>query len=216
MIIDQALQALRTGDVDTAIRAIESAPAAAREHHGAAQRTLAAAQAQRGDLTAADAAIQRAALSTVEPATRALAGRMALDRKQPEQAFQHFEALVQLLATADGVLALPVGRSDHAAVATTCAATGPCASLDASADVHVARATTRALADTGAVAEALTLGVTRQCDIRNQTPRAGSGCDGWWMRHHLMPWRELQSAAGPCAGRLPRGRRSTPTPSMPR
>ena len=203
-IIDRALQALRTGDVDTAIRAIESAPAATRNTQ-AAQRTLAAAQAQRGDLTSADAAIQRALrYPSLEPATRALAGRIALDRKQPEQAFQHFEALVQLLPQQMAFWrflwdAATTPLSQQRALQLVRAA-----SLDASADVHVARATARALADTGAVAEALTLG--RDTAVRHPQ----SNIARWlWLRRlvdeaPLDAWRELQAPPARALEALPR------------
>lgn len=198
-----ALDALRRGDADTAIRLIAGAAAALRNTQ-AAQRTLAAALAQRGDLVAADAAIQRALrCPPVEPATRALAGRIALDLKQPEQAFPQFEALVQLLPQQMAFWrflwdAATTPLSQQRALQLVRAA-----SLDASADVHVARATARALADTGAVTEALTL--ARDTAVRHPQSNAAR----WlWLRRlvddaPLDAWRELQAPPSLALDALP-------------
>ncbi|MEQ1595698.1 MAG: hypothetical protein ABL985_11425 [Casimicrobium sp.] len=92
------MQALRAGDAARAIAAIESAPASERNTQ-AVQRTLAAAYAHSGNLPDAQRAILRAInqpTQQIEAATRALAGRIALDLAQPEVAFSQFEQLVQL------------------------------------------------------------------------------------------------------------------------
>lgn len=97
-LVQQALLALRAGDAARAIAAIESAPASERNTQ-AAQRTLAAAHAHSGNLLDAQRAILRAInrpTHQIEPATRALAGRIALDLAQPEAAFEQFEHLVQI------------------------------------------------------------------------------------------------------------------------
>ncbi len=97
-LVQQALLALRAGDAARAISAIESAPAVQRNTQ-AAQRTLAAAHAHSGNLPDAQRAILRAInhpTHQIEPATRALAGRIALDLAQPEAAFAQFEQLVRV------------------------------------------------------------------------------------------------------------------------
>ncbi len=95
-IAQRAMTALRAGVPAEAIALLESAPAESRNTQ-IVQRTLAAAQAQAGNLSAAQTAIQRALLAQpVDPATRALAGRIALDMRQPDNAFPQFERLVQI------------------------------------------------------------------------------------------------------------------------
>jgi predicted O-linked N-acetylglucosamine transferase (SPINDLY family) len=95
-LIEQTMQWLRSGAGAQAIAAIETAPAVQRNTQ-VMQRLLATAHAQAGTLDEAHAAITRAlAFTPIEPATRALAGRIALDLKQPANAFVQFEALVQI------------------------------------------------------------------------------------------------------------------------
>jgi len=202
-IIDHALQALRAGKADTAIRLIETAPAATRNTQ-AAQRTLAAACAQRGDLVAAEAAIQRALRHPpVEAGTRALAGRIALDRKQPAQAFPHFEALVQLLPQQLAFWRLLWDAASTPQAMQRTLQLVREASLDASADMHVARATARALADAGQVADALQL--ARQTAARH---RQSNAARWWWLRRlvddaPLDAWRELEAQSPPARVALP-------------
>jgi len=95
-LVQQAMALLRQGAFVDAVQLIVNAPASHRNTQ-AAQRTLAAAHAQSGDLASAQAAIERALmLLPTEPATSALAGRIALDQNAPERAFPHFESLVKL------------------------------------------------------------------------------------------------------------------------
>ena len=159
-LITQALQALRAGAPAEAIAAIESSPSAQRNTQSA-QRTLAAAHAQTGDLIAAQTAIQRAfALSpanAIEPATRALAGRIALDLKQPASAFVQFEALVQIAPQQMGFWRYLWDAATTTPAARRALQLAESLKLDVSADIHVAWAVTRALADEGRVPEALAL-----------------------------------------------------------
>jgi len=156
-LVQRATQALRAGAAQDAIAVIESAPAAQR-NTAMAQRTLAAAHAQNGDLPAAQASIDRAlTASPVEPATRALAGRIALDRKQPAVAFPHFEALAQIAPQQMGFWRYLWDAATTVTTARRALQLGEQLKLDASVDIHVAWAVTRALADDTRVAEALTL-----------------------------------------------------------
>ena len=159
-LIQRAMQALREGASAEAIAAIESAPSVQRNTQ-AVQRTLAAAYAQCNDLPAAQAAIQRAlsyaALNAVEPATRALAGRIALDLKQPANAFVQFEALVQIAPQQMGFWRYLWDSATTTQSARRALQLGLSLKLDAVADIHVAWAMTRALADDGRVPEALVL-----------------------------------------------------------
>ena len=159
-LIQRAMQALRAGAPEAAALLIEAAPAALRNTQAAA-RTLAAALAQHGDLPAAHAAIQRAlsygAANTTEPATRALAGRIALDLKQPANAFVQFEALVQIAPQQMGFWRYLWDSATTTPSARRALQLGHTLKLDAAADIHVAWAMTRALADDGRVADALAL-----------------------------------------------------------
>ena len=154
------MQALRAGEPAQVVRLIESAPSGQRNTQ-AAQRTLAAALAQRGDLPAAHAAVQRALVqatnNAIEPATRALAGRIALDLKQPANAFVQFEALVQLAPQQMGFWRYLWDSATTTASARRALQLGETLNLDTSADIHVAWAMTRALADDGRVPAALAL-----------------------------------------------------------
>lgn len=149
--------ALRAGAPADAIAVIQAAPAAQRNTQ-AAQRTLAAAYAQTGALESAQDAINRALRDVpVEPATRALAGRIALDRKQPAVAFVQFDALVQIAPQQMGFWRyLWDSASTPQSTARALALTRSHA-LDASMDVHVAWAVSRALAESGQVNDALQL-----------------------------------------------------------
>ncbi len=157
-LIQRALQALRASAPGAAIAAIEAAPSVLRNTQ-AVQRTLAAAHAQNTDLPAAQTAIQRAlshaAASAIEPATRALAGRIALDLKQPANAFVQFEALVQIAPQQMGFWRYLWDSTTTAQSARRALQLGDSLKLDAAADIHVAWAMTRALADEGRVREAL-------------------------------------------------------------
>ena len=95
-LVQQAMTLLRQGAFADAVKLIVNAPASGRDTQ-AVQRTLAAAHAQAGDLLLAQEAIERALMMPpAEPATRALAGRIALDQHAPERAFPHFESLVEI------------------------------------------------------------------------------------------------------------------------
>lgn len=122
------------------------------------QRTLAAAHAQNGDLPAAQIAINRALdAKPIEPATRALAGRIALDLKQSANAFAHFEALVQIAPQQTGFWRYLWDATTTELTARRALQLGESLKLDASADIHVAWAVTRALVDDGRVPDALVL-----------------------------------------------------------
>lgn len=156
-LVASATQALRAGAVADAIAAIESAPAAQR-NTALAQRTLAAAHAQDGDLASAQLAINRALMFIpIEPATRALAGRIALDLGQPANAFVHFEALVQVVPQQMGFWRYLWDSATTTQTARRALQLGQTLRLDLSADIHVAWAATRALADDARVHDALTL-----------------------------------------------------------
>lgn len=155
--VDQALGALRAGDAAAAIRAIHSAPAATR-NTPVALRTLAAAHAQLGDLLAADEAIQRALTYTpVEPATRALAGRIALDAGQHTAALSHFEALGPLLLQQPRLLRYLWDCAVTPALRRRALHVTQAAGADAAADVAVSWAASRALLDSGQINAALAL-----------------------------------------------------------
>lgn len=155
--VDTALQALRRGDVAAAIRAIETAPAAQRNSQ-AAQRTLAAAHAQQGDLDAANAAIQRAlAQVPIDAATRALAGRIALDRSQPSLAFPHFEALVSALPQQSRFLRYLWDCAVTPDLARRALQVTQAVRADPATDVTVAWSVSRAMLDAGQTDAALAL-----------------------------------------------------------
>ena len=159
-LIQSVMQALRAGTPVEAIAAIESAPPVQRNTQ-AVQRTLAAAHAQNNDLPAAQIAIQRAlsyaSSNATEPATHALAGRIALDLKQPANAFAHFELLVQIAPQQmgfwrylwDAATSVPSARRALQLVQSL--------NLDASQDIDIAWAVTRTLIDGGRVPDALLL-----------------------------------------------------------
>ncbi len=156
-LVQRATQALRAGAAKDAIAVIESAPASQRNTQ-MVQRTLAAAHAQNGDLPAAQIAINRALTATpVEPATRALAGRIALDLKQPANAFAHFEALVQIAPQQMGFWRYLWDAATTESTARRALHLGESLELDVRADIHVAWAVTRALVDDGRVTDALAL-----------------------------------------------------------
>ena len=159
-LIQRAMRALRAGTPTDAIAAIESAPSVQRNTQ-AVQRTLAAAYAQNNDLPAAQTAIQRAlshaSADAIDPPTRALAGRIALDLKQPANAFVQFEALVQTAPQQMGFWRYLWDSATTAQSARRALQLGESLKLDAAADIHVAWAMTRALADDGRVPDALAL-----------------------------------------------------------
>ena len=176
-LIDQAMAALRAGAAREAVAAIVGAPSALRNTQ-AAQRTLAAALAQNDELVLAQAAINRALdFQPIEPATRALAGRIALDLKQPANAFVQFDALVQIAPQQAGFWrylwdAASTEPSLRRALQLT-----ESLQFDVSADLHVAWAVTRALADCGRVTDALML--TEKTVIRH--PQA-SAAQWMWVK----------------------------------
>ena len=194
-LIRRAMQALREGSPADAIAAIESAPSVQRNTQ-AVQRTLAAAYAQRNDFPAAQAAIQHAlsyaASTAIEPATRALAGRIALDLKQPANAFVQFEALVQIAPQQMGFWRYLWDSATTTQSARRALQLGLSLKLDAAADIHVAWAMTRALADDGRVPEALVL--TESVVKRHPDSSAAH----WlWVKRltdetPLTAWREMQ------------------------
>ena len=194
-LIQRAMQALRAGTPGAAIAAIESAPSNQRNTQ-AAQRTLAAALAQNADLPAAQTAIQRAlsyaTASAIEPATRALAGRIALDLKQPANAFVQFEVLVQIAPQQIGFWRYLWDSATTPQAARRALQLGESLTLDAAADIHVAWAMTRALADDARVPEALAL-AELVAKRHSETPAAQ-----WlWVKRltdetPLTAWRELQ------------------------
>ena len=162
-LIQRAMQALRAGSPDEAATLIETAPVALRNTQ-AAQRTLAAARAQHGDLPAAQAAIQRALSYTtgnsIEPATRALAGRIALDLAQPANAFVQFEALVQVAPQQIAFwryLCESATTPEARRRALHLLETQP---VDASANADVASFAVRAMLAAGRVSEAISLAET--------------------------------------------------------
>ena len=165
-LVQQAMALLRQGAFVDAVQLIVNAPASYRNTQ-AVQRTLAAAHAQSGDLASAQAAIERALMMLpVEPATRALAGRIALDQKFPERAFPHFESLVQIAPAQLGFwrylwdAASTPTSSAHALKLTESHA------IEASADVHIAWAVSRALSAQSRTGEAVEL--ARQTFLRHR------------------------------------------------
>ncbi len=183
---------LRRGAFSDAVQLIVNAPAVHRNTQ-AVQRTLAAAHAQAGDLLLAQVAIERALMMLpAEPATRALAGRIALDQQTPESAFPHFEALVEIAPTQMGFWrylwdsALTPVASARALQLTEAHA------IDASADVHVAWAVSRAFAAQSRSREAIEL--ARQTFIRH---RANAAAEWLWVKRLTddAPLTALQSLA---------------------
>ncbi|MEO7253871.1 MAG: hypothetical protein ABIZ64_06470 [Casimicrobium sp.] len=164
-LIQQAMALLRQGAVVDAVNLIVAAPASYRNTQ-AAQRTLAAAHAQAGDLALAQAAIQRALLLLpTEPATRALAGRIALDQKFPERAFPHFEALVQLAPAQMGFWRYLWDAASTPATSARALQLTESHAIDSSADVHLAWAVSRALASQSQTGKAIAL--ARQTFLRH-------------------------------------------------
>ncbi len=148
---------LRQGAFADAVRLITAAPTSYRNTQ-AAQRTLAAAHAQSGDLTSAQATIQRALMMwPPEPATRALAGRIALDQKFPERAFPHFEHLVQIAPTQMAFWRYLWDAASTPATSARALQLTESHAIDVSADVSIAWAVSRALAAQSRSAEAVEL-----------------------------------------------------------
>ena len=156
-LVQQAMALLRQGAAAEAVRLIHAAPAVLRCSQ-AALRTLAAAHAQLGDLAAAQAAIERAlATLPIDPATRALAGRIALDQNLPERAFPHFEALVQITPTQMGFWRYLWDAASTPTASARALQLTEAHAIDASADPHLAWAVSRALTERSRVTEAITL-----------------------------------------------------------
>ena len=136
---------LRQGAFADAVKLIVEAPALYRNTQSV-QRTLAAAHAQAGDLFSAQAAIDRALMmSPPEPATIALAGRIALDQAVPERAFPYFESLVQIAPAQTGFWRYLWDAASTPAARARALQLTESLSVDASADVRIAWAVCREL-----------------------------------------------------------------------
>lgn len=156
-LIQQAMVLLRGGSAPDAVRLLASAPAAIRNAQSV-QRTLAAALAQSGDLAAAQVAIDRAlSAHPIDPATRALAGRIALDQNLPARAFPHFEALVQIAPLQMGFWRYLWDAASTPAASARALQLTEAQVIDASVDPHLAWAVSRALVGQSRVAEAIAL-----------------------------------------------------------
>ena len=148
---------LRQGAFVDAVQLIVNAPASHRNTQ-AAQRTLAAAHAQSGDLASAQAAIERALmLLPTEPATSALAGRIALDQHAPERAFPHFESLVKLAPMQMGFWRYLWDAASTPVTSTRALQLTESHAIDATADVHIAWTVSRALAAQSRTGEVIDL-----------------------------------------------------------
>ena len=164
-LAEQAMALLRRGAAAEAAQLIVAAPSSFRNTQ-AVQRTLAAAHAQSGDLVSAQASIERALMILpTEPATRALAGRIALDQHAPERAFPHFESLVQAAPTQMGFWRYLWDAASTPATSTRALQLTESFAIDASADVHLAWAVSRALAAQSRTGEAVEL--ARQTFLRH-------------------------------------------------
>lgn len=156
-LIEEAMALLRRGAAADAARLITDAPSAIRNGQ-AVQRTLAAALAQSGDLAAAQVAIDRALTSPpIDATTRALAGRIALDQNLPEQAFPHFEALVQTAPLQMAFWRYLWDAASTPAASIRALQLTESNAVDASTDPHLAWAVSRALAARSRVAEAIAM-----------------------------------------------------------
>ncbi len=156
-LAQRAMQALRAGTAQEAVKLITAAPAGQRNTQ-LIQRTLAAAHAQNGDLQAAQSAIQGAlALPPVEPATRALAGRIALDCQQPARAFVQFEALVQMAPQQAGFWRYLWEAATTPVTAARALQLSESLKLDLSADVTLAWPISAALIQASRATDALRL-----------------------------------------------------------
>ena len=165
-LVERAMALLRQGAFAEAAELILAAPRS-QQNTQAAQRTLAAAHAQAGDLASAQAAINRA-LRTLptEPATRALAGRIALDQRFPERAFPHFESLVQVAPTQMGFWRYLWDAATTPATSARALQLTESLAIDASTDVHVAWAVSRALSTQSRLAEGVEL--SRKTFVRHR------------------------------------------------
>ncbi len=158
---------LRQGAFADAVKLIVNAPASGRDTQ-AVQRTLAAAHAQSGDLLLAQEAIERALMMLpTEPATRALAGRIALDQHAPERAFPHFESLVHIAPAQMAFWRYLWDAASTPAASARALQLTEAHAIDASADVHIAWAVSRALAAQLRSREAVEL--ARQTFVRHRT-----------------------------------------------
>ena len=184
-LAQRAMQALRTGAAQDAVNLVAAAPASQRNTQ-LVQRTLAAAHAQNGDLSAAQIAIERAlALPPVEPATRALAGRIALDCQQPARAFVQFEALVQIAPQQAGFWRYLWEAATTPATAGRALQLAESFKLDLSADVTLAWPITAAMIQTRRATDALVL--AEQVLTRHPTSTAAH----WLWVKHLTDQRPL-------------------------
>ena len=92
-----------------------------------------------------------------EPATRALAGRIALDQKQAEHAFPHFESLVQIAPMQMGFWRYLWDAASTPANRARALQLTQSHTIDASADVHLAWAISRQLTAQSRAGEAVAL-----------------------------------------------------------
>ena len=165
-LVAQAMEQLRRGAAAEAVQLISAAPAVDRSTQ-AAQRTLAAAHAQLGDLASARIAIEHALMRLpTEPATHALAGRIALDQKLPERAFPHFEWLVQLAPKQMGFWRYLWEAASTPTANARALQLSESSAIDASDDVAMAWAMSRELSAQFRPAEAV--GLARRTFVRHR------------------------------------------------
>ena len=192
-LVERAMALLRQGAFAEAAELILAAPRS-QQNTQAAQRTLAAAHAQAGDLASAQAAINRA-LRTLptEPATRALAGRIALDQRFPERAFPHFESLVQVAPTQMGFWRYLWDAATTPATSARALQLTESLAIDASTDVHVAWAVSRALSTQSRLAEGVEL--SRKTFVRH---RENAAAQWLWVKRVTdnAPLTALQTMVG--------------------
>ncbi len=183
---------LRQGAFADAVQLIANAPASEQDTQ-AVQRTLAAAHAQAGDLVSAREAIERALMmQPAEPATRALAGRIALDLNALERAFPHFEALVQIAPAQLGFWRYLWDAASTPSTRVRALQLTESHALDASADVHIAWAVSRALSAQSRPREAVEL--ARQTFLRH---RSNAAAEWLWVKRLTddAPLTALQALA---------------------
>lgn len=191
-LVQRAMVLLRQGSFADAVQLIANAPPSERGTQ-AVQRTLAAAHAQAGDLVSAQVAIERAlTMLPPEPATRALAGRIALDQHAPERAFPHFEALVQIAPAQMGFWRYLWDAASTPAASARALQLTQSNAIDASADVHIAWAVSRALAAQSRPREAIQL--ARQTFLRH---RNNAAAEWLWVKRLTddAPLTALQALA---------------------
>ena len=191
-LVQQVLALLRQGAFTTAVQLIAAAPASYRNTQ-AVQRTLAAALAQSGDLASAQVAIERALMILpTEPATRALAGRIALDQNFPERAFPHFERLVQIAPTQIGFWRYLWDAASTPTASARALQLTQSHTIDVSADVHIAWAVSRALSAQSRTTDAVEL--ARQTFFRH---RENAAAQWLWVKRLTddAPLTALQALA---------------------